>query len=191
MSENIAVALSNTKLLTYDDYVALTPPDSGNYELHHGKLVYMASPTPDHQDVVTELCARMRLFASSRKLGKVFAAPLDVVFTPTDILQPDILFIATEHLHIIGDKKIEGAPDLVVEVLSDSNKPREQRYKKEIYETHGVREYWMINPEKDSVTIFVNTSGELVAAGVFKKNDVVSSEILPGFSIRVSEILNT
>lgn len=191
MSENIAVALSNTKLLTYDDYVALTPPDSGNYELHNGKLIYMASPTPDHQDVVTELCARMRLFASSRKLGKVFAAPLDVVFTPTDILQPDILFIATEHLHIIGDKKIEGAPDLVVEVLSDSNKPREQRYKKEIYETHGVREYWMINPEKDSVTIFVNTNGELVAAGVFKKNDIVSSEILPGFSIRVSEILNT
>ncbi|MBL7796396.1 MAG: Uma2 family endonuclease [Saprospiraceae bacterium] len=191
MSENIAVALSNTKLLTYDDYVALTPPDSGNYELHNGKLIYMASPTPDHQDVVTELCARMRLFASSRKLGKVFAAPLDVVFTPTDILQPDILFIATEHLYIIGDKKIEGAPDLVVEVLSDSNKPREQRYKKEIYETHGVREYWMINPEKDSVTIFVNTNGELVAAGVFKKNDIVSSEILPGFSIRVSEILNT
>ncbi|MEQ1743815.1 MAG: Uma2 family endonuclease [Saprospiraceae bacterium] len=189
-SENIAASLPETGTLTYDDYVALTPPDSGDFELLDGYLIFMATPTPDHQDAVTELCARMRLFASSRKLGKVFSAPLDVVFTPHDTLQPDILFIPAEGLHIIGDKKIEGAPDLVVEVLSDSNKPKEQRYKKEIYESHGVREYWLINLEKATVTVYQNRSGELVTAGVFKKNDLVSSDVLPGFEVRVSDLLN-
>lgn len=104
-AENMPTAGAKEKLFTYDDYVALTPPDSGNYELHKGKIVFMASPTPEHQDIVTELSARMRIFASGHKLGKVYAAPLDIVFNSIDTFQPDILYISKDRFSIIGEKK--------------------------------------------------------------------------------------
>lgn len=189
IAENIPAAQARQKTLTYEDYVSLTPPDSGNYELHNGKIIYMASPTPEHQDVVTELSARMRIFASGKKLGKVFSAPLDVVFNPIDTFQPDILFIAKENLSIIRDKKVEGAPDLVVEILSESNMPKEMSYKKYIYESSGVREYWVINLAKSSITLYLNLDGDFVQKGIFKGKDMVASEVLKGFRVRVAEIL--
>ncbi len=91
-AENLPVIKSRKKILTYDDYAALTPPDSGNYELHNGKIVFMPSPTPRHQDIVTALTAYMRIFAMENKLGKVYTAPLDVVFTTINTFQPDISF---------------------------------------------------------------------------------------------------
>ncbi len=187
--ENIPVAQPKEKRLTYEDYVALTPPDNGNYELHQGKIIFMASPTPTHQDIVTELCARLRLFASAQQLGKVYTAPLDVVFSPIDTFQPDILFISTARFSIIGEKKIEGAPDLVIEVLSESNIPKEMSYKKHIYESSGVEEYWLINLAKSTVTVYFNVAGELMPVGIFKNNDRVESQVLTGFAIGVSEIL--
>ena len=190
-AENSTVALAGAKMLTYDDYVAMTPSDSGNYELHHGKIVLMASPTPEHQDLVTELCARMRVFASGKKIGKVFSAPLDVLFTPNDTLQPDILFVAADRLHIIGAKKIEGAPDLVVEVLSGSNTAQEQRYKKSMYETHGVREYWLIQlGKRPSVTLYRNSGKVMDVVGIYTQDDEIASEVLPGFRTTVSELQN-
>lgn len=188
-AENAPVIKTRKKKLTYDDYAALTPPDSGNYELHNGKIVFMASPTPRHQDIVTELSARMRIFASTQKLGKVYTAPLDTVFASFDTFQPDILFIAKARLNIIGDKKVEGAPDLVVEVLSEGNKPMEMSYKKYIYESHLVQEYWLVNLKKNTVTVYQNMEGELMPVGIFSGNDQVNSQVLPGFQISVAEIL--
>lgn len=188
-AENIPIAVTNGKLFTYDDYVALTPPDSGNYELHKGKIVFMASPTPEHQDVTTELSARMRIFASNNKLGKVFSGPLDIVFNPIDTFQPDIVFISKDRLSIIGDKKVEGAPDLVVEVLSEGNIPKEMSYKKHVYESSGVQEYWLINLGKSTITVYTNVAGELMPVGIFKKKETVASGVLTGFRIQVAEIL--
>lgn len=189
-AKNISAAGAKEKLLTYEDYVALTPPDSGNYELHQGKIIFMASPTPEHQDVSAELSARMRIFASTNKLGKVFSAPLDTAFSPIDTFQPDILFISKDRLSIIGDKKIEGAPDLVVEVLSESNIPKEMSYKKHIYESSGVQEYWLINLAKSTVTVYSNVAGELMPVGIFKKKETITSGVLTGFRIPVAEILD-
>lgn len=189
-AENVPVIKTRKKILTYDDYAALTPPDSGNYELHNGKIVFIPSPTPRHQDVVMALSAHMHIFASQHNLGKVYPAPLDTVFADINTFQPDILFISKARQHIIGDKKIDGAPDLVVEVLSEGNKPAEMSYKKYIYESHLVQEYWLVNLKKNTVTVYANKEGELMPAGIFSGDDLVSSQVLPGFSIRVSEILN-
>lgn len=178
------------KVLTYDDYAALTPPDSSNYELHNGKIIYMPSPTPRHQDVAMNLSARMFLHASNKDLGKVFQAPLDTKFDEINTFQPDILFISKNHLSIIGKKKIEGAPDLVVEILSESNKPKEMSYKKYIYESYLVKEYWLINLEKSSVSVYHNAEGELLPLGIFSRNDVIESKVLVGFKISVKEILD-
>ena len=183
------VIKSRKKILTYDDYVALTPRDSGNYELHNGKIIYMASPSPRHQDVSLNLSARMLFHANSNNLGKVYQAPLDTKFDEINTFQPDILFVAKKNLSIIGKKKIEGAPDLVVEILSESNKPKEMSYKKYIYESCLVKEYWLINLEKSVVTVYLNTEGELMPLGIFGRNDTIESKVLAGFKITVKEIL--
>jgi Uma2 family endonuclease len=118
------------RLLTYDDYARLTPPDNGNYELHEGQIVFMPTPTPAHQKFSMRLSNRLFNFVDTHKLGEVFTAPMDTVFSPTATLQPDLLYLSQERLHLIGDKKIEGAPDLVVEILSPSNNAKEMSFKK-------------------------------------------------------------
>ncbi|MEO6038773.1 MAG: Uma2 family endonuclease [Saprospiraceae bacterium] len=188
-AENIPIIKTRKKILNYEDYAALTPADNGNYELHQGKIIYLPSPTPHHQDVAMSLSSRMHVYASANKLGKVFTAPLDTVFDPFTILQPDILYVSKDRFHIIGDKKIEGAPDLVVEVLSISNNPKEMSYKKHIYESFMVREYWLINIKKSTITVYANTDGELLPVGVFENSNEVESQVMPGFKISVQDIL--
>ncbi len=174
------------KLLTYDDYVRLTPPDSGNYELHNGQIIFMATPIPLHQLVSNNLATDLTVHIRKYKLGRIFTAPMDTVFTSVDTFQPDILFLSNERLHLIGDKKIEGAPDLVVEILSPSNKPKEMGYKKVIYEMTNVREYWVINLDKQILTQYENIEGEFVIRQVCKKNDTLKSFVIDGFETAVS-----
>ena len=176
------------RLLTYDDYVRLTPPDSGNYELHDGRIIYMASPIPLHQIVSGNLFAELHVHIRRHKLGRVIAAPMDTVFTLNDTLQPDILFLTNERSHLIGEKKIEGAPDLVVEILSPSNTPKEMGYKKVIYEMSGVREYWIINLKKRILTQYENIDDEFRIYRIFNETDTLTSLCIEGFETPMSEL---
>jgi Uma2 family endonuclease len=175
------------KLLTFDDYARLTPPDSGNYELHNGKIIYMPSPLFLHQDLSVALCAALYFFVHKNKLGKVVAAPMDVIFTLNDTVQPDILFISNERLHII-DGQIKGAPDLVVEILSDGNTAKEMSYKKHLFETHGVKEYWLINLKKKTLSQYENIDSEFFLKNVLTTEGVLSSIVVEGFQLNLSEI---
>ena len=175
------VRVSQPKMLTYDDYVKQTPPDSGNYELLNGQIIYMASPIPTHQIVSANLLTDMTVHTRLNKLGRVIPAPMDVIFTQHDTIQPDILFLSNARLHLIGDKKIDGAPDLVVEILSPSNNAKEMSYKKSVYEFSGVREYWVINLTKKTLTQYENVESEFFMRRVFKETDVLTSLVLTGF----------
>jgi Uma2 family endonuclease len=183
-----AVRLPKAKRLTYEEYARLTPPDSSIYELHNGQIVKMPTPTPKHQLFSTNLVTEINIFIRPKKLGRVIAAPMDTVFTPNDVLQPDILFLSTNNLHLIGDKKIEGAPDLVVEILSPSNHAKEMAYKKMIYELSGVREYWLVNLENQTITQYENLEKEFVKRQVLQKTDVLQAIVLQGFQINVASL---
>ena len=189
-AERTPAIKSRKKILTYKDYAALTPPDSGHYELLNGKIIYMPSPTPRHQDVAMTLSALMHVYAHARQLGKIFQAPLDVKFDEINTLQPDIVFVAAKRMSIIGKKNIEGAPDLVVEILSDGNNPKEMSFKKHIYESSGVREYWLVNLEKACVTVYLNEGGELIPLGIYTGNDPVESHVLAGFGTTAAAVFN-
>jgi Uma2 family endonuclease len=175
------------KLLTFDDYARLTPPDSGNYELHNGKIIYMPSPLFPHQDFITDLLLLLASYVKKSQLGKVVVAPMDVIFTPNDTVQPDILFISNERLHII-DGQIKGAPDLVVEILSDGNTAKEMSYKKHLFETHGVKEYWLINLKKQTLSQYENIEGEFFLKNVLNTEGVLSSIVVEGFQLNMNEI---
>ncbi len=182
--------IPKSRLLTYEDYVKLTPPDSGNYELHNGQITFMATPIPPHQIFVGNLLTEIHVFIKKYKLGKVIPAPMDTVFTKHDTLQPDILYLSNDRLHLIGDKKIEGAPDLVVEILSPSNTPKEMGYKKLVYEVSDVREYWIVNLDKKTLTQYENANGEFFQRHIFQEKDTLTSIILNGFETAMSDLFD-
>lgn len=177
------------KILTYEDYARLTPPDSGNYELHDGKIIFMASPTPAHQRIAKRIAFALDSYVEKNKLGEIFIAPLDTKLDMINIFQPDVLFIAANRANTISDKKIDGAPDLVLEVQSEGNTAKEMSYKKYIYESSGVREYWLVNLKKNTLTQYINYDGEFIPKGIWQKNDTLRAEVIPGFEIALDTIL--
>lgn len=185
--EGKKVRIPKSKMLTYEDYAKLTPPDSGNYELHNGKLITMPTPTAFHQLISMKLSILLGSFILKNQLGRLLAAPMDTIFSKYDTLQPDLLFISMERADIIK-KQVEGAPDFVIEIVSPSNSSKELSYKKYVYETSGVREYWLILPEKKQVAQYENIDNELIRIGLWSVEDVLEAKVLAGFTVRIAEI---
>src|SRR5437773_1859557 len=123
--------------LTYADIVDL--PEERR-ELLDGEFVVTPSPSGRHQDVVLELGSRLLAY-TKQSGGKVYVAPFDVMFSESNVLQPDVLFVSHEHLSRIERKFVRSAPDVVVEVSSPSTRRLEIVRKLEIYERFGVPEY--------------------------------------------------
>jgi Uma2 family endonuclease len=175
------------RLLTYDDYARLTPVDSGNYELHNGKIIFMPSPIEQHQDVSMAISSSLYFHVKMNNLGKVLAAPMDTIFTPHETFQPDILFVSKDRLSII-DRQVKGAPDFIIEILSDGNSPKEMSHKKDIYESTGVREYWFINLKKKTLTQYENVNNKFVERNIFKTEGTIQSIVVEGFEMKMSDI---
>jgi len=102
---------------TYQDYLNL-PDDGKRYEVINGELIIVAAPNTLHQIASGNLEFALRTFLTKHKIGKIFDAPIDVVLSDNNVVQPDILFIAKNNYHIITEKNISGAPDLIIEILS-------------------------------------------------------------------------
>jgi Uma2 family endonuclease len=175
------------KLLTFDDYARLTPPDSGNYELHNGKIIHMPSPLIPHQRLARRLVRLIDNYLHDNPIGELFFAPMDVIFNPNDTMQPDILVVTNERSSII-DRQIKGAPDFIVEILSEGNTTQEMSYKKHIFETHGVREYWLINLKKQTITQYENIEDEFIIRSKIKSDGSLSSIVIEGFTLKASDI---
>ena len=175
-----------TPRLTYQDYANL----DGNerYELLDGELILVASPNRDHQTVSLRLASRMLSFVDENGLGWVFEAPFDVLFTDTDVVQPDIMFISREREHILTRANVQGAPDLIVEILSPSSSTRDWRAKRELYAAHGVREYWIIDPTNRIVSVMLLQDGVLQIEQTRTEDDTATSTVLEGFNVNLDSI---
>jgi len=149
------VDLPDKETYTYEDYRQL--PEGTPYELIQGQLVMSPAPTPDHQQVARRLFRILDAHVVERGAGEVFFAPIDVRLAEDNVPQPDLLYIAADHTDRIGEQAIEGAPDLVAEILSPATAHRDLTEKKRLYETHGVREYWIVDPETKTVEVYRNT----------------------------------
>lgn len=178
--------MSTKILLTYEDYLEL-PNDGRRYEIIQGDLYVSPSPTSRHQVVLTRLLRALADFADSRLWGIVLPAPMDVLFSPTNVNQPDILGVARERMAIIKDNYVEGAPDLVVEIVSESTRRTDKIVKLKLYSEFGVREYWVVDPIIDSVELYTPGDGGLVRAREVSSG-TVESQLLSGFSIAVEHL---
>ena len=135
---------------TYEDYLNI--PGDDRYELIDGELILVGSLNEAHQTTDASLGARMYFFVEDRDLGRVYHAPFDVLLTDPDgsvnVVQPDLIFVSKERERIITPANIQGAPDLLVEILSPSTRRLDTTAKLELYARHGVREYWIADPRR-------------------------------------------
>jgi Uma2 family endonuclease len=169
---------------TLEDYLAL--PDVVRAELIGGELYVTPSPTPRHQEASDNLMLVLGGYVRRRGLGRMYSAPLDVHLPSGDVVQPDLLFVATASEGIVQDW-IRGVPDLVVEVLSPSNAERDRIVKRDVYAQSGVPEYWIVDPEARSIQVLRHEAGTYRPAGWFRSGDRVRSETWPDLDLPVDE----
>ncbi len=172
--------------LTYEDYAKT--PDDERYELIDGELLMVPSPNRFHQGVVIDLGTLLNTFVKRNDLGEVYIAPFDVVLSDTNVVQPDVMFVSRERLGIITHANIRGAPDLVVEVRSPSTAQRDLTIKRRLYAEHGVKEYWMVDPEARIITVLLLRDGDFEEVGIYQKGQTLSSPTLEGFTLNLDEI---
>jgi len=177
-----------SSLSTYDDYLTL-PADSNRYEIVRGELYMTPSPGERHQDVLRKLLSEMNQFVESRKAGKISIAPFDVVLSFTDIVQPDLFFIAADRLEIIKPKNMVAAPDLVVEVLSEHTKTLDRTVKFTLYERAVVKEYRIVDPEAQTAEQYVRKEENLVQHALLKINDTITIQVIPDATLPVQSFL--
>jgi Uma2 family endonuclease len=175
---------------TYDDYARL-PNDGWKYEVMRGELYMSPAPSPLHQRTVLRLSTEMGQFVEQHQMGEVFISPIDVILprglgTP---VQPDILFIRRDNLHIIGETTIDGVPELVVEILSPSNWVDDRRTKFAVYAEAGIAEYWIIDPRTVTVEVYQLRGNRYELLDSYGTGDTVSSTVLDGFPVDVDRII--
>ncbi len=171
---------------TYEDY--MQTPDDIRYELLDGELILSPSARTAHQRTSGNIYYSLRTFVVENELGEVFIAPYDVVLDNFNVVQPDILFVSNERSHIITDLNIQGAPDLVIEVLSPSTAQRDKTQKRDLYAQHNVKEYWQSDTDAKSVQVLTLENGVYRVAGIYTAGQTILSPLLQGFSLNVNEI---
>jgi Uma2 family endonuclease len=171
---------------TYEDY--LNTPDDKRYELIDGELIMTPSPISYHQWISKNIAYEIERFARETGSGMLFCAPCDVFLDNENVLQPDLLFISKERAGVIGRKNIQGAPDLVVEILSEFTADYDLTKKKRLYAKFGVREYWIVDPDGKTVEIHSLKNGAFVLDNTFSENDDLVSPLFPCLRIRLSTV---
>ena len=174
----------------YQDYLQLS--DDKRYEIIDGELFMVPSPNESHQNILGYIFNCIFNYTRKTKLGSVYCAPFDVLFSEADIVQPDIIFVANKNKNIITKNNIQGAPDLLIEILSSGTSRRDLGVKKKLYAKNGVREYWIVDPAQETVEVFNLKEGVFLGksyrAGEAGQTSRLSSSVIQGFDIEVKEI---
>ncbi|MBM4421782.1 MAG: Uma2 family endonuclease [Chloroflexi bacterium] len=165
--------------MTYAEYRAM-PDDGKRYELVKGALREMPSPSVLHQRTLGKLFLKLHGFTAERKLGEVFVAPLDVHLADDLSYQPDILFVSAGGKAKVTEKDIDGAPDLVVEIVSPSSSKTDRKEKLENYAAFGVKEYWLVYPDSTLIEVYGLREGKYQLAGRYFEGETLRSEVLAG-----------
>lgn len=173
---------------TVNDYMT-TPPDK-RYQLLDGELILAPAPTTRHQRILIHLFRAIDAFVRANGLGEVFLAPCDVVLSNYDVVQPDILLVSHARSSIVTEANLQGAPDVVVEVLSPATEEYDRGYKRTLYGRHGVREYWLVDPDAQNVEVLVGGAGGLAPAATYQRGQVLVSPLLAGLAIELDQLLS-
>jgi Uma2 family endonuclease len=165
-----------------------TPDDGKRYEVIDGALYVTPPPNWGHQNAAGVLYGLIWPHVRQHRLGKIVFAPVGVVLDDENGLQPDIVFISRERLHIISERGVEGAPDLVVEILSRRTQSRDRGVKMRRYAAAGVPHYWIVVPRTRSIEAYRLTEFGYELTGIYGPGTIFRPEIFPGLEIPVDSL---
>src|SRR5687768_8061372 len=176
--------------LSYDD-LARMPDDGMRHEIIGGVHYVTPAPILRHQRIVGRLFQAIANYLDVHpEIGEAFGVPVDTVFTPWDVVEPDLLFVAADQRSILTEPNIQGSPALVVEVLSPGTRKRDLGVKKELFDRGGVREYWIVDPKANTVIIHRGADD-----GSFPKIQIlpddasaITTPLLRGFSLPLATL---
>ncbi|NLY53191.1 MAG: DNA-binding protein [Firmicutes bacterium] len=190
VGEDKAEYQAQQKKLSYQDYLALPEEPGYRYEILDGVLIKDPSPNVLHQRVSRRLQRILEdYFASVDPAGEVFNAPLDVTLGDHTVVQPDLFYIAGGQEQLILHTRIDGAPTLVIEVLSPSTSRKDRLQKLRIYQQAKVPHYWLVNPEENTLEcLALNADGKyaIVAGGM--DDAVVEPPDFPGLTLELAAL---
>ena len=175
--------------LTYEDYLRF-PNDGKRHEILGGEHFVTAAPFLRHQRLARRLVFRIEAYLLEHPLGELFFAPTDVILSPHDIVQPDLLFVSNERDSILTEANIQGAPDLVIEILSSSSRRLDEVLKRKAYEEFGAREYWIFDPVRKTTQVWERTDEGLRRRALLSATagDILTTALLPGLEIPLAEV---
>ena len=186
-TDYLKMAIPNPLIkFTYEDY--LNTPEDKRYELLDGDLVALSSPEEFHQSVSILMGTKLVQFAVENRRGRIYHAPFDVVLSNTDVVQPDLIFVSNERADIITPANIQGAPDLVVEILSPSTAARDKTFKRSLYARHGITEYWMVDLATKTITVLRLGERGFEVVDTYGEGETLTSPTLQGFTLNLDEI---
>ena len=169
---------------TYDDYAEI-PDDGCQHEIIDGEHYVNPAPSTYHQAVSRRLQFLLYAQIELTKRGVVINAPYDVQLSAHDILQPDLVVVLNDRQHVVTPSRIQGTPDLVVEILSHSTAARDRKLKRSRYEKAGVPEYWIVDPFEQTVEQLV------LKEGVYEQmtaSDLLQLTIIENVTVRLAEV---
>src|SRR2546428_13236473 len=173
--------------LTYEDFCAL-PDDGLRYEIVDGMLFAEPSPRRAHQKAVGNLFAILHAWVRAHDLGEVYVAPFDVILDPRTTVEPDLVFVVKDRLAIVAERGVEAAPDLLVEVLSPGTARRDRVRKLNAYARHGVRHYWLVDPEAAKAEAFELVEGAFRLVPAARGGDPAPPGVFPGLAISLPDL---
>ena len=174
-------------VLTYDDY-RLLPNDSNRYEILDGELSVTPAPSTRHQTVLGNLYRFLASYVVANQVGTLFFAPTDLILVPTTVVQPDLIFIGNDRRQIVTERAIEGAPTLIIEILSPTTHRTDRVTKAQLYAKHKVSNYWFIDPDQRTLEAYELVIDRYNITASARDAEVFVASLFPGLSIQLSDL---
>ena len=172
---------------TVADYMSL-PEHGPRYQLVDGELHMAPAPNRHHQFISGELEYALREYLKANPVGAVYDAPFDVQLTEATVVQPDISYFSKQRFSYLTEHGAEGAPDLVIEILSPKTAQLDLSVKREIYARTGVQELWIVEPETRLVKVYRLPSNAQTPVETLSADQSLTTPLLPGLSIDLSNV---
>jgi Uma2 family endonuclease len=173
--------------LTYEEYAAM-PQDGRRLELIDGDFEMNPAPSTRHQTVSRRLQYELMSAIEEQGLGQVFDAPLDLILSGTNVVQPDLCIVSTANEHLISARGIEGPPDVVVEILSPSTSTLDRRVKRALYARFGIGEYWLVDPELGHLELYQIAEDSYHLEQRFDRASVLETRSFPSVHINLARV---
>jgi len=162
-------------------------PPGVRLELVDGEVMVSPSPEPQHSFIDRRLSKILSVYIDEHNLGALFG-DVDTIFGEYDVRRPDLIYFSKSRLHLVGEKAMEGPPDLCVEIISPSSGVIDRKQKFKQYEKGKVAQYWIVDPDSKTIEAYKLVSGKYRATGQGKNNEVVKLPPFPDLEIPLSQL---